>query len=252
MIDKALEFLVNLGRKDVAPVPVVKDDPRTERYLVSGQSVEIEKPNPPRNHMINSLADVIAMADSSVCNPESAAVFYSEASVILMLDYNEHRVEWAKLVLRWSDSWNTVQDLGKWLEGKALIRLLRTDLAGCIPDAALVDIIRRVKFENGQTVTTENQRNRESLGKEITSKISTAVEIPDRVTLVVPVYSSLGEQARYPIQCSLEIEPARIDAFQLKPLPDEPERVQQLAMQSIAERLQSGLPEGIPFYYGSP
>ena len=36
------------------------------------------------------------------------------------------------------------------------------------------------------------------------------------------------------------------------PLPDEIERVQQLAVQSIGERLAESLNEGIPAYYGNP
>ena len=34
--------------------------------------------------------------------------------------------------------------------------------------------------------------------------------------------------------------------------PDEIERVQQLAMESIAERLNEGLRDGVPCYYGQP
>jgi hypothetical protein len=139
-----------------------------------------------------------------------------------------------------------------WKTHKDFIRLLKIDLAGALPAGSLLDIIRRVKFENGAITTSEVKKNRESLGKEITAKIDASGEIPDEVTLQVPVYSSMGEKQPYPLQCSVEVDPTRTDAFRLSPLPDEIERVQQLAVGSILERLRVALPDGCPAYYGSP
>jgi hypothetical protein len=179
-------------------------------------------------------------------------VFFNEGYVVLVFDWGDHRIEKASFLLNWSDPWKTAQKLGQWMESKTLIRLLRVDLRGCLPDAALVDTIRKVKFESGQTATVETTRTRESLGKELASKIVTAADVPEWVTLDIPVYSNLGETDRYPLRCSLEIDALRSDPFQFKPFPDEIERVMQLAVQSIGERLRAGLPDGVSCYYGSP
>ena len=109
-----------------------------------------------------------------------------------------------------------------------------------------------MKFENGVITQSEIKKNRESLGKEITAKVETPLDVPDCVTLNVPVYKSLGEREPYPIYCSVEIDPVRQDAFRLAPLPDEIERVQYLAVGSILQRLRESLPDGVPCYYGSP
>jgi hypothetical protein len=251
MIREALEFLANLSTQAVAPFRVNAKDQRAEHYLVGGEEIDIVVDPPPRDFKVNSLADLLTMTEG-ICEPVPAAVFYDEQKVVLVFDYDGHRVERATFKMELADSWKSVCQLSAWLEGKTLIRMLRTSLYGCLPDAQLADIIRRVKFEAGQTMVAETQRGKESLGREVTAKVSTAIEVPERVTLMVPVYSSLGETERYPLMCSVEIDPMRTEAFQLKPLPDEIERVQQFAVQSIGERLQIGLPEGVPAYYGSP
>lgn len=253
MIKEAIDLLVGYGRQSKFPLQVNKDDPRAEHFMLEGgEPADFDKPIPPRNHCLSSLEDLIAMALAD--EGGSLAVFHDEEKVTLILDYDGHRVERAEFDLESADSWLTVTNRlksGPWLDAKNLIRLLRTDLYGCLPDRELADIVRKVKIEAGQITTGETQRSRESIGREITSKVSTPIEIPERVTLMVPVYSSLGETDRYPLGCSVEVDPCRAEPFQLKPLPDEIERVQQLAVQSIGKRLKAGLPETCPCFYGS-
>ena len=254
MIKDALDYLAMQAKASAQPKPLDVTDARAQWFMSpDGVAFKVDKPTSPRSHVLHTLKDLIALADSETgCEAQPCAVFYDRSNVTLILDWCEHRIEKATFQLVSSESWMIARKLGTWLEPKALVRLLRTELRGCLPDAGLVDVIRRVKFENGQTATVETSRTRESLGKELSSKIVTAADVPEWVTLDIPVYSSLGETDRYPLRCSLEIDALRPDAFQLKPFPDELERVQQLAIQSIGDRLKAGLPSGIPAYYGAP
>lgn len=260
MIQEALQYIADLARAAAEPKRLDVKDPRRARfYAGDGKTVEVALPEPPRDHAVKQLADLIAMAGRfNDNNPDGymPVVFYDESKVILVIDDNSHRCETATLALIESDAFRVVRSLAKGTQApkfdlKAFIRLLRIDLAGTLAPAALLDVVRRVKFETGQVTTGEVRRNRESLGKEISSAVSAEADIPEAVCLNVPVYKTLGEADPRPIRCTVECDPSEL-CFRLIPYPDEVERVQQLAMASIAERLADGLPEGVPHYHGSP
>lgn len=258
MIREALEYLTGLATKAASPVKI-DSDPRRLRYVIDGNVVEYDAPPKPRRHEASSLEDLISLAKRfaetvEVDGGEHAAVWYDEGNVVLVIDDAGHRIETATLELLNSDAFVTARNLRdspRWLEPKPFIRLLRIDLARTLEPAELLDRVRRVKFEAGQATTADVQRNRESLGREITSKVDTVAELPEEVTLLVPVYKTQGETDRLPLRCAVEVDPAR-GAFQLLPLPDEIERVQHLAVASIRDRLSELLPEAVPFYFGRP
>ena len=182
-------------------------------------------------------------------------VWYDSVGVVLVIDDDGHRLETAVLNLDLSDVFKTLvalREMKKWHTHRDFIRLLRIDLARTIEDGSLLNRIRKVKIENGEMLSSEVRKSKESLGRQITAEISGESEIPDEVVLLVPVYSTAGEKARYPIACSVEADPTRSEPFRLMPLPDEIERVEQLATDFIAERLKEHLPELVPCYFGSP
>lgn len=254
MIKEALEYIAKLGYDQQKPGRLDIPDPRASRYLIGKEVLSVASPEPPRGHSVQSLDDFLSMVADNTAEQSApeATVFVDESCVVCVLDNDSFRVERFRFPLTWSDVWKTVKSMAQWKDQKAFIRLLKIDLAGALPENALLNTIRKVKFENGVVTQSEIKKNRESLGKEITSKVETPLDVPDYVTLTVPVYKSLGERDTYPISCSVEIDPVRQDAFRLAPLPDEIERVQYLAVGSILDRLRAALPEGVPCYYGSP
>lgn len=264
MLKELLDGLVGLARDGAAPKPLDVPDARTRFYLSGAGAVSsIKLEPPPRKHQVGTLADVIALANR-FREDETAGgdaipgpvVWYGPDKAVLVIDDNGHRIEQATLTLEDSQVFRTVEALAEqkpWLEQKAFIRLLRIDLAGSLPPVELLDRVRKVTFDNGQSVLGEVRRDRESLGRQITSKVAAenGAEIPEEVTLVVPVYSTPGERDRYPVRCAVEVDAMR-GAFQLVPMPDEVERARNLAVESIAERLSGDLDSGIPFYHGKP
>jgi hypothetical protein len=257
VIAEALKYLVETATKAAAPQKL-DSDPRTMRYALGGEEFEFDLPPAPRGHSVATLDDVIALAkrfesDGSEGTHEPA-VWYDERAVVLVIDDNAHRLETATLSLAASDVFARVVRLWEcreWHDHRAFIRLLRIDLARTLDPVELLERVRRVRFENGSAMTGEVQRNRESLGHEITRRVETGGEIPEEVTLMVPVYKTPGETDPLPLRCAVEVDPAR-GAFQLLPLPDEIERVRHLAVARIADRLGDGLPESIPAYFGRP
>jgi len=262
VLDKALAYLAELASKAAAPQKIDSGDRRRISYVVNGQVVSTETAPPPRGHSVKSLADVVALANRFAADDGKAtdtdgppAVWYDENAVVLVIDDDGHRLETATLALETSDVFRVLECLAKTKakhDQKAFIRLLRVELAGTLDPVVLLEKVRKVRFENGVTTEAVSARQRESMGRSITSQVSTdGGDLPDEVTLSVPVYKTAGERAPVPFRCSVEVDPAD-GTFRLLPLPDELERVRQVAVARIAERLVDGLEHGTPAYYGSP
>lgn len=256
MLAEAIAALVDLAGKAAAPQKVEQPDPRKLVYSTGGGVQVVDLPPPPRNHKPGTLAEVIALANRFAEEGAKPVVWYDRDQVVLVIDDDAHRLERARLALECSDVFARLIDLRQtkpWLDQKAALRLVRIELAGTLPPVALLDRLRRVKIENGQAVTSQVRHGQESMGRQINAAVSGEGELPEAVTLDAPVSKTPGEaDFRYPLACSVEIQPDRLEFFRLLPLPDELERVAALALASIGERLREGLDEAIPCYQGQP
>jgi hypothetical protein len=253
MLTEALQYLEKLVRAAVEPREIFSS-PHLKVFFVGDKGIDVAIPVPSRNHRVRSLDGLIALANRFLEETCAPVVWYSEDFVQLVIDDSGHRASIVQFNLEYSDAFRTVLGLRcpqQWYDQKSFIRLLRVSLAGTLDAVHLLDIVRRLRFENGTVTSGTVTRQQESLGREITAKVSVEKEIPDFVTLDIPVYKVTGLTERLPLRCHVEVDPAR-GAFQLIPFPDEIERVQQMAIVGIAETLGRGLDEGIPAYYGSP
>jgi hypothetical protein len=259
MLAEALDRLTALARAAANPIKLDVKDPSKAYYALNGQPLDITLPVPPRDHRAASLDDLIALANRfAEIEFYEPAVWFDACKVVLVIDDDTadnaaHRFERATLDLEPSDVWARLVALRQTRahhDHKAFIRLLRIDLAGTLDPVTLLNVVRRVKFEAGQITTSEKGKQRESMGRDIVSAVVTELEIPEQVTLSVPVYKTSGETDRWPLRCTVEVEPAE-GTFRLLPLPDEIERVRDMATESIRARLGDGL-KGVPCYFGKP
>jgi hypothetical protein len=189
---------------------------RKIRRLINGQIVEWDIPTPPREHHPATLDEIIALAKRFEDAGSEPVVWYNHEAVVLVIDDVGHRLETATLVL-----------------------------------------LNRVrKLVIGQKTTTEVNRRGESFGHEINALAGANTDPPDEVDLVLPVYKTPGEQTPVYVACTVDVEVAQPKPFRLIPKPDEIERVLQVAVGSIGERLRAGLraglPEGVVAYHGKP
>lgn len=266
MIAEAIKAIRELA--DLAAAPKVLDlpDPRARSFIVNGEIRECALPEPPRAHSLGRLDDLITLANrfagkgedgesaelNGDGNPPKVVVWYDAEKVVAVLDDAGHRVETATLSLKQSDAFRRVCGLRanpSWMEQKDFIRLLRIDLAGTLDPVHLLNVVRKVRFENGVATTSEARHARESLGRTIAAAASGEGEIPEEVTLELPVYSTPGLSFRLALRCAVEVDPAR-GAFRLVPLPDEIDWVSQRAVETIGGMLREGLEEGVPAYWG--
>lgn len=249
MIADALMFLAEQARASVAPV-LVSDGPTTQTYLVDDEAVTVLKHTAARAHTVESIACVMAIANRFNDEDNNPVVWVSTNKIVLVIDDTRDRVETATMPLDETDVFKRLRRLnaGEWLDQKAFVRLLRIDLARTLPPGVLLDRVRKIRFEAGQVTTGEVARNRESLGRQITAAVNAEGEIPEMVTLAVPVYP---QSPAYAVQCSVDVDPVR-GLFELKPLPDEIERVSTVAVSEIADMIKAEVNDGILVYLGRP
>jgi hypothetical protein len=252
MIEEAIKALIDVGLRTAEPDLISVGDSRRLAYVVNGEVETYEREPAPRDHKAGTLADLIKLADRFNDDADRPVVWYGKSEVVLVIDDSGHRLEKATLTLAPSAVFARVKALAakpERFEHKPFLRLLRVDLAGTIAPAELYDRVKRVTFENGLTVRADVSRNKsESMGRDITSKVSGEGDVPEEVVLMLPVYSTPGERERYALRCAVEVDPAE-GSFRLTPMPDEIERVEALAVASIGQRLAVLV---CPTYFGQP
>lgn len=254
-----------MARKSTEPVLLDLPDqnPAEAVYVIDGEIKTLELTPTPRSHQVDTLRDLISAANRFTASPDDAetteppSVWVDEHAVRLVIDDGEHRANTVAFPLFESDQFKTLCALATGkpkFQQKPFVRLLRVDLAGCLSDSILLNQVRRLKFENSSVVSGEVKHARESMGREITSKVNAVEngELPEEVIVHVPVYRNRGEVTLVqPVRCALEIDPA-LGEFQLTPLPGEIQRIKDAALADIEDRLGAGLTEGIHLYNGRP
>jgi hypothetical protein len=248
MIKEALEYLVKISLAAAKPTQVDTGDPTKITMVIAGQTIEIDKPCPPRDHLALNLVSMISLADR--WSEVFPSLWVNEEEVVLLIDdQTGHRVNRVVLPLEKSDVFLRLSGLSNsWLDQRGFIKLLRVDLADSLAPGILLDKVRKIRFENGQVTTQESLKNRESMGKQIIAAVSTDGEIPEEVSLEISVFKGIE---KFLVRCSVDVDPAR-GLFQLAPFPDEIERVVDLALLEIQGRLFENVAETTNVYMGRP
>lgn len=169
----------------------------------------------------------------------SPLVTYNAFSICFYPEWPDGR-HLAEVVLRMTPQWQWLCAKPSFLPQQSFVRLLRTTLAGCVPGPDILTMVRKLKQSTQSTSEGEIQHGKESLGKNIMSKVSGEGAIPEQVTLVVPLFENFPQ--RFPVVCDLEIDPGSM-TFQLTPLPQELTKASDAALEALRELLDApGMP----------
>jgi hypothetical protein len=238
-----------------APKSLAKDG-RREIFHIAGQpeALVVETEPAPRQHLVGTLNEIISLANRFAEAGQEPVVWYDGDQVVLIIEDDKLRLDNVRFPLVHSDIFRRVvalRDRPLWLDQRDFIRLLRIDLAGTLNPAVLLDRVKKLKIDSGQTITSTVNRQKESMGREVTASVTSEGDIPEVVALNSRIYKAHEEVDSFPVSCSVEIDPMSTTPFRLMPLPDEIERVVYNALESIQMRLDKGLKD-VPCYYGKP
>ena len=110
---------------------------------------------------------------------------------------------------------------------------------------------RRLDWKYGTSGTTDIQRGRESLSKDILAEVNGVAELPETLRIRVAVYDVAGEREPLEVVCFVEPDP-RNQTLTLVPCPGEVQRAVDVAQASIRERINAAVGDKIRVYYGTP
>jgi hypothetical protein len=204
----------------------------------------------PRQHCVHSLVDLIVFARRE--DNKAPIVWHSEQGVCLLTDDGDRR-DRVVFMLTKSDRFAVLEQLAEkkpCLDQRQLVRLLRVELG--LDNVKVVQQFRKLDWQFSDETAGEVKHGQDRLGKTINAQVAGVSELPDELDIEVPVFKQTGERTEYKVRCAIEIDTVN-KQFQLVPMPDELERVMDLAQADIHKRLSEGLAEKkIPVYYGAP
>lgn len=195
----------------------------------------------PRNHQAHDLETAMnAVAE----NKDTAAVWYNRDAVVVLLD-DAVRRDRVTLELPNTPQFNWLVDNDKptKLSQADLLFLLRTTFKDCLPyGSSLFAQLRKVNWKQLKDAESEIAKNKASIGKAIKSELAGAEDLPEYVTLNVPVFNVSGLMKTFDVECVLESSPAD-EKFIFFPTPGAVEKAYQEAEAWLCGLLAEGLAE---------
>ena len=253
MIAEALQFLRTQF--------VAAETPRTfangHKLLIcpsDGDPFELVDPEPPANFQASTY-DSFVTAFNRFAGEGASIWLHDGTGVIGLLGdmYRESRVIWELL---YSEAFSKLcGQRNVWHDQKAFVRLLQHDLAACGPDEPkrqLISAVRRLSFARKSDGAASVEHGKESLGRQVEAQVAGAESIPERISLTLPVYSTVGAGMIGQVDCGIYID-VESERFGLHPYPDQTTQAVFSVLKKISEKLAESVPyEECPIVLGKP
>jgi hypothetical protein len=261
MLKAFLDRLLEVGASAAAPSILALPGEPKHRYAIALPSGELEfceAESPPRNHTVRSLDALIAAVKdfapdtSEDVSCHALTVWYSSGGVTALLD-DAARRDTIRFPLTLSPQIRLLESLGtatRHLDQKAFIRLLRVELADCLPPE-LLGAVRLLKFRQSSQGESTVVSGKASYARTADYEVTGASPLPETLHANVPIF--VQDRDWQGVKCAVEINEETC-TLALMPLPLEVEKAIQRAEESLGSRLRDGLEgvAGVSVYYGSP
>lgn len=254
----ALRILINTSQEaKAARVLDIRGDGRTQYVDQNGELTPVVVAPRVRSHHVFSLDDLIVYG-GQVAERQSEAptcvVWHDTDGVVLVLDDSDRR-DTVTFELNFSSQFRVLRELAEKrpsMQQQAFVRMLRISLQ---IDEAIIAIFRKLDWKSTTHTKGETLPDRESLGRSIEAQVQGTSGIPDSIVVPTPIYTNLGEDNLYNVNCLVEFD-ALNATIQLLPAAGEFERVLDRHQAAIRVRLEKPLQDAkgprVPIYYGTP
>lgn len=251
MLAEAIERIRALGEEAAGFFELPQTDPRIHRVLINGAVESFEVAPEFREHDVDTLEDLIAWAESGMC--DNPVVWHGRSRVVLLLDDTD-REDRVQFSLDYSEPFKAIIALAEKrpkMEQRAVIQLLRVDLG--LQDPELIGRFRALDWSDDRQTRGQVHHGKESLGREINAELMGANGLPEEITAEVPLYRNQGERAQYPITLIVDVDPVN-QRIALVPRPNQLDEVLATHQAWIRQRLLTALEDGtdVRIYAGSP
>jgi len=247
MIDKLREL------SDAAAAPKIQKVEAEPPYVYFLNGERRQAQVHPRNHIASSLDMIVRFAsrDGNEIHG-NLSCFYDRKAVVFFFDDSERRdkitmplfvSKQLKTITGWAEKATT-------LKQKSLILVMRTMFKDCFSPDNFIDTLRTLKWRSLAESEAEAGKTKVSVGRRIEAEVSGKLEIPDEITLTVPIFESPFSGITGRIQVAIEPQ-VDDESFLLIPIPGSIDAAIADAEDKIGDSLRASLPED-RVYYGSP
>jgi len=214
----------------------------------------LEIPAPRRTHGLDEVAQVGVFAAYMHEQEACPVVWYDRNQIVVVCDDGTRR-DRATCGLTYTDHFSRLMELANQedpLTQRDFVRLLKYELAGCVPEA-LLKSARKVQFNSTTEGFGDVGKGKVSLGKEVRSQANTdnGVEFQDEVVVTCRVFTDLGLKRPAKIKCDLDVD-ADAMTFSLRPYPGEIEREIDEELAYIGSMLAKAIGENARLFRGTP
>lgn len=263
MLKQAIGLIQNTAVEAAAArVVEVPGDGRKILVQYAEQLKEVAVPPPCRKHAVHTLADLIEYTLRVIAKiPPDAppdpprvgpVVWHGVKGVVLVID-DEDRRDLVTFPLTYSRRLMRLCSLEQdkpTFDQKRFVRLLRTELG--LPNEGVVAKFRKLDWKVADEGSGSVQHGKDRMGKSIQAEVQGSDELPEEISVPVPVYQEAGERQEYIVRCAVEID-AINQSFALIPLPEEIQKAIDNAQANIRDRLSLAIGASrAAIYYGAP
>lgn len=250
MIAEAIAELKDISQQALAPkTPIVttikSGDPHKTRLLkIDGTVDEVTDVHPFRKHIVYDIDSLSTWAtgeaDGATASDDTKNgrhVWHSENEVVLVLDDREYRENLVTMPLPKHPKFLALKDgTNKKFEQRDLIQFLRLNLKEEITNAFpdFIARLRAIKIKKDESGESNIQHGRESMGREVMAEVAGISELPEDITLQVPVW--LHHEFVVSIECAFDVN-VQDQSFQFRPKPGVIERAMCSAQEWLHTRL---------------
>lgn len=256
MLKAMLEFLTAQAQQAAAPTDLNRAlglrDQRRTKIVIGGQLHTIEDTPDLRAHKLDSIEDLIQFANrftkpagETYAGP---SVWHCIGAITCLIDDSD-RLDTAIVNLRYGSQFVALDKHahnGGGVNQIAFVRFLRFGLG--LPET-IIGPFRRLAWNSNTTGATVHGAS--SMGKSIEALSNGTDQLPERITLEIPLYATKGADTIHKIPCGVDVDVDN-QRLQLVPEPDAIERAIDAAQGLLRRALREGLDDSIPLYYGTP
>lgn len=207
MITEAMQWIAAQVTKAQSPQLLRVDDIPNKVWVAHGGTLHTQDTEPPPLRLlVHSLGSLVAVVKNQVFDSAGVHIYVSGDSISVVDQSLDRRRGWCMLQLEQSiPLLRLVQIDGQSLSHAQFMRDFRTVFDRCAP-AGFAGRFAKLDFKRRNDGTRTIEHGRESLGKSIEAAVAGADELPNEVTLQLPLFATDGLRDLYDVECRILID----------------------------------------------
>ncbi len=245
MLSEALMTLFDTGAKAKASEVITLHKRPDKAWInTNGDLIEVEIPPDPRQHTVQSLDDLLRFHAGCI----DPVIWHNTTSCTLVCNDKTRRDSVRLPLCQSRELLALLEYTGHAHDQKTLVRGLREGLG---VDPAVVAQFRKLNWRSDSLGSGEVTATKDRMGKAISSEVSGVAELPEELTVMIPLYSTIGERHRYDIRLLLEYDTTN-QLIRVATAPDAIDVALIAHQLDIATRLRDWLGDDAKIYFGTP